>query len=82
MVRLTLFLETLTRCQHVRRTWSLLSLKKSSKMCIRDRIGLEIEALIKEHEETRAKIAEYSDILEHRSSMAKVIMKELCSASR
>lgn len=25
-------------------------------------IGLEIEALIKEHEETRAKIAEYSDI--------------------
>ena len=40
-------------------------------------IGLEIEALIKEHEETRAKIAEYSDILEHRSSMAKVIMKEL-----
>ena len=26
-------------------------------------IGLEIEALIKEHEETRAKIAEYSDIL-------------------
>lgn len=40
-------------------------------------IGLEIEALIKEHEETGAKIAEYSDILEHRSSMAKVIMKEL-----
>ena len=40
-------------------------------------IGLEIEALIKEHEETRSKIAEYSDILEHRSSMAKVIMKEL-----
>ena len=40
-------------------------------------IGLEIEALIREHEETRAKIAEYSDILEHRSSMAKVIMKEL-----
>ena len=31
MVRLTLFLETLTRCQHVRRTWSLLSLKKSSR---------------------------------------------------
>ena len=40
-------------------------------------IGLEIEALIKEHEETIANIAEYSDILEHRSSMAKVIMKEL-----
>mgnify|MGYP000016558805 CR=1 FL=1 len=31
MVRLTLFLETLTRCQHVRRTWSLQSLKKSSR---------------------------------------------------
>ena len=40
-------------------------------------IGLEIEALIKEHEETRAKIAEYTDILENRSSMAKVIMKEI-----
>lgn len=31
MVRLTLFLETLTRCQPVRRTWSLQSLKKSSR---------------------------------------------------
>ena len=31
MVRLILFLETLTRCQHVRRTWSLQSLKKSSR---------------------------------------------------
>ena len=45
-------------------------------------IGLEIEALIKEHEETRAKIAEYSDILEHRSSMAKVIMKSLKRSAR
>lgn len=40
-------------------------------------IGLEIEALIKEHEQTRAKIAEYTDILENRTSMAKVIMKEI-----
>ncbi|MCI5516463.1 DNA topoisomerase 4 subunit A [Roseburia sp. MUC/MUC-530-WT-4D] len=40
-------------------------------------IGLEIEALMKEHEETLAKIAQYQDILEHRSSMAKVIIKEL-----
>ena len=40
-------------------------------------IGLEIEALMKEHEETLARIAQYQDILEHRSSMAKVIIKEL-----
>ncbi len=40
-------------------------------------IGLEIEALMKEHEETLAKIAQYQNILEHRSSMAKVIIKEL-----
>ena len=42
-------------------------------------IGLEIEALIKEHEETIAKIAEYSDILANRSSMAKVIIKQIKS---
>ena len=40
-------------------------------------IGLEVEALMKEHNETLAKIAEYEDILARRSSMAKVIMKEL-----
>ena len=40
-------------------------------------IGLEIEALMKEHEETLANIGKYEDILEHRSSMAKVIIKEL-----
>ncbi len=40
-------------------------------------IGLEIDALMKEHNETLAKIAEYEDILGKRSSMAKVIMKEL-----
>lgn len=42
-------------------------------------IGLEIEALIKEHEETIARIAEYTDILENRSSMAKVIIKQIKS---
>ena len=40
-------------------------------------IGLEIEALMKEHDETQENIAKYEDILEHRSSMAKVIIKEL-----
>ncbi len=40
-------------------------------------IGLEIEALTKEHEETLANIAFYEDVLTNRSSMAKVIMKEL-----
>ena len=40
-------------------------------------IGLEIVALMKDHDETLAKIAQYEDILSHRSSMAKVIMKEL-----
>ena len=40
-------------------------------------IGLEIDALMKEHDETLENIAKYEDILEHRSSMAKVIIKEL-----
>ena len=40
-------------------------------------IGLEIEALMKEHEQTLANIAEYEDILSNRGSMAKVIIKEL-----
>jgi DNA gyrase subunit A len=42
-------------------------------------IGLEIEALMKEHGETLDNISKYEDILEHRSSMAKVIIKELQS---
>ena len=42
-------------------------------------IGLEIEALMKEHDETLLNIGKYEDILEHRSSMAKVIIKELQS---
>ena len=40
-------------------------------------IGLEIEALQKEHEETLKNIAKYEDILENHASMSKVIMKEL-----
>ena len=42
-------------------------------------IGLEIEALMKDHDETLLNIGKYEDILEHRSSMAKVIIKELQS---
>ena len=40
-------------------------------------IGLEIEALINEHEETMANIYRYEDILSRRDSMAQVIMNEL-----
>lgn len=40
-------------------------------------IGLEIEALINEHEETMANIYRYEDILEKRESMAMVISMEL-----
>ena len=40
-------------------------------------IGLELEALIKEHEETLANIYRYEDILARRDSMAQVIMNEL-----
>lgn len=40
-------------------------------------IGLEIEALMKEHEETMANIYRYEDILERHDSMAQVIINEL-----
>ena len=40
-------------------------------------IGLELEALINEHEETLANIYRYEDILERRDSMAQVIINEL-----
>lgn len=40
-------------------------------------IGLEIEALMKEHDTTLKNIADYQNILENRAAMAKVIMKEL-----
>ncbi|MCH5344231.1 MAG: DNA topoisomerase 4 subunit A [Acetatifactor sp.] len=40
-------------------------------------IGLELEALIKEHEETMANIYRYEDILDRKDSMAQVILNEL-----
>ena len=40
-------------------------------------IGLEVEALQKEHETTLRNIATYEDILENHSSMSKVIKKQL-----
>ncbi|MGN0365147.1 MAG: DNA topoisomerase (ATP-hydrolyzing) subunit A [Suilimivivens sp.] len=40
-------------------------------------IGLELEALINEHEETMANIYRYEDILDRRTSMAQVIINEL-----
>ena len=45
-------------------------------------IGLEIEALVAEHEETLANIYRYEDILERKSSMAQVIMNDLDSMKR
>ncbi len=45
-------------------------------------IGLEIEALINEHEETMANIYRYEDILARRDSMAQVIMNELEAIKR
>ena len=49
-------------------------------MCIRDSyklIGLEIEALMKEHEETLKNIEKYEDILNNYDSMTNVIIDEL-----
>ena len=40
-------------------------------------IGLELQALVKEHEDTMANIFRYEDILDRRDSMATVIMNEL-----
>ena len=40
-------------------------------------IGLEIEALQAEYEQTMNNIALYKDILDHYDSMAEVIIKEL-----
>ena len=42
-------------------------------------IGLELDALIKEHEQTVANIYRYEDILEERDSMSEVIRSELLS---
>ncbi len=40
-------------------------------------IGLELQALIKEHEETMANIYRYEDILDRRDAMSQVIVQEL-----
>ena len=40
-------------------------------------IGLELDALVKEHEQTMANIFRYEDILERKSSMTQVIAEEL-----
>lgn len=45
-------------------------------------IGLELDALIKEHEETLKNIARYEDILNNYDSMARVIMDELDALKR
>lgn len=45
-------------------------------------IGLELEALINEHEETMANIYRYEDILDRRDSMAQVIINELDAIRR
>ncbi len=47
------------------------------EMRLQKLIGLELEALLKEHEDTVAKIAKYEEILSSRAAMAKVIIKEL-----
>ena len=44
---------------------------------LRRLVGLEIDALVKEHEETVANIYRYEDILEQKSSMRRVIRTEL-----
>ncbi len=45
-------------------------------------IGLELEVLMAEHEQTLKNIAEYKDILNNYDSMAKVIIKELDSLKK
>lgn len=45
-------------------------------------IGLEIEALMKEHEATMKNIAEYEDILNNYDSMANVILSDLASIKK
>ena len=47
------------------------------EMRLQKLIGLEIEALLLDHEETLKNIAFYEDVLGSRTSMAKVIIKEL-----
>ncbi|MFQ8776287.1 MAG: hypothetical protein ACLR78_00640 [Roseburia sp.] len=53
--------------------------RQSWRCVLQKLIGLEIEALMKDHEDTLKHIAEYEDILENRATMAKVLIKELQS---
>ncbi len=47
------------------------------EMRLQKLIGLEVEALIREHEETLEKIAFYMDVLDNHKTMTKVLMKEM-----
>ena len=47
------------------------------EMRLQKLIGLEVEALIREHEETLKKIAFYMDVLENHKAMTKVLLKEM-----
>ena len=47
------------------------------EMRLQKLIGLELEALLKDHDENLKNIAKYEDILGSRAAMAKVIIKEL-----
>ena len=47
------------------------------EMRLQKLIGLEVEALIREHEETLKKIAFYMDVLEKHKTMTKVLLKEM-----
>lgn len=47
------------------------------EMRLQKLIGLELEALLKDHDETLKNIAKYEDILGSRAAMEKVIIKEL-----
>lgn len=47
------------------------------EMRLQKLIGLELEALLKDHDETLKNISKYEDILGSRAAMAKVIIKEL-----
>ena len=47
------------------------------EMRLQKLIGLEVEALLREHEETLKKIAFYMDILDNHKTMTKVLLKEM-----
>lgn len=49
------------------------------EMRLQKLIGLEVEALLKEHEETLKKIAFYMEVLEDHKAMTKVLLKEMDS---